>query len=177
MRKKLGVISDAQIAKEYKIHVNIVSIERKRLGARSSVTKNIIPDERLEMLGTMPDKEFAKRFGYEVTAVSSRRRLLGIPSHRQRVHHVKWTPYRLGCLGKICDTDLAKRWGFPLVAVRKKRLALGIKSAKAQVIWSDEMLSALGRETVSALVKRFDITRGDVANERKRRGWQSRTSL
>lgn len=133
---RLGIQSDASIARELDLFQATVSNKRNALGIAPLAAKPWITEALISMLGTAPDDAIAKEFNVSATSVRRLRRTREIPSFTEKkaleVESV-WEASSLALLGKMSDVRIAESLGITIFAVFKKRNDLGIKTCQEQL--------------------------------------------
>lgn len=137
MRKLLGRLSDAQVARRLEIGVKTVTRERRRLGIppAGKVPRKVLLTPALRRLLARPTVEVVARTGLAPSAVFNLRRKLGVPAPPRRT---RWTPEVIARLGRVPDAELAAELGLSVDTVKHRRSRLGIYKDGSERSWTPQ---------------------------------------
>lgn len=119
--KKIGVVPDAQLAKELKVSKSAVQQRRKRRELKHE--RWGMPDAVKPLLGKLPDAQLAVQFGRSYDTVRRWRSAAGIPAV---VVRRPWEPAHVALLGSAPDKIVARLVQRRTSAVTAKRESLNI---------------------------------------------------
>ena len=169
---KLGVLSDAELAKAIGCPRQYIFRERKKRGiVLSDKSKFHIDWTRWDKwLGEFYDFDLAKKIGCDIWSVRNRRRAKGIPAKRKQVSRIQWKKYKR-VLGTMTDDELAKKIGCSSASILYARARFGIAPYRptARNGNLDKFVEMLGSVPDSKLAKIVGVSTRTVSRERKRR--------
>lgn len=176
LRKLLGTMPDAILARQVGVHPRTVLRERQRTGIPPYRKKRAAiewTERMLALLGTASDQAVADELGLSAATVSKKRRRLGLPAFQppsSRARSFPWTKWARVQLGKASDAEVAKRLGLSRTTVMLKRQELGVPThepALKPIAWSPKMIALLGKVTDTEVARRFGIHQVSVLRKRE----------
>tara|TARA_Y100000034_G_scaffold108399_2_gene138720 strand:+ start:235 stop:954 length:720 start_codon:yes stop_codon:yes gene_type:complete len=118
----LGTVSDIELASEYGVTRQWISVLRRERGI--ACWRDPAIEAARALIGQMPVKEISEQTGLATVKVHRMRREMGVP-RLHRTATMKLDRYR-PLMGKISDHEIGRRAGMPPRVVQRVRAALGI---------------------------------------------------
>lgn len=168
----LGKVSDAEVAKQKRVSLDIARRARVRRGipAKVPVEWRRWTKEQIALLGTMPDASLGKMLGRSQPAVRKQRIRLGIAAS---VPHTVWTSEMDAMLGSASDREISARLGVPYQAVKYRRKHLGIQATRKPHTprdWPQEVIDRLGKVPDVVIAQQMGVDGSAVSWKRRKLG-------